>query len=166
MQQDFVAVMGHPITLKLNRKEHSVEVEPRTLLVHLLRYHFGLKSAHVGCDTSNCGSCTVLMDGKRVKSCTVLAVQADGSEIRTVEGLKEHPDFQLIQEMFAESHSLQCGYCTPGFLVSIYSLLSENNHLSDHEIKEGLSGNLCMCTGYYNIIKAVKLIQARKLEAR
>ncbi|AEE95095.1 (2Fe-2S)-binding domain protein [Acidianus hospitalis W1] len=143
------------IRLKINGKDYETEVEPRKLLVHVLR-DLGFTSVHVGCDTSNCGACTVVMNGKSVKSCTVLAIQADGSEILTVEGLSKDGKLHPIQEAFWDKHALQCGYCTPGMIMQSYWLLSENPSPSEDEIREGLAGNLCRCTGYQNIIEAVK----------
>jgi carbon-monoxide dehydrogenase small subunit len=143
------------IHLKINGKDYETEVEPRKLLVHVLR-DLGFTSVHVGCDTSNCGACTVVMNGKSVKSCTVLAIKADGSEILTVEGLSKDGKLHPIQEAFWDKHALQCGYCTPGMIMQSYWLLSENPSPSEDEIREGLAGNLCRCTGYQNIIEAVK----------
>ncbi|MFP3217618.1 MAG: glyceraldehyde dehydrogenase subunit gamma [Acidianus sp.] len=143
------------IRLKINGKDYETEVEPRKLLVHVLR-DLGFTSVHVGCDTSNCGACTVVMNGKSVKSCTVLAIQADGREILTVEGLSKDGKLHPIQEAFWDKHALQCGYCTPGMIMQSYWLLSENHSPSEDEIREGLAGNLCRCTGYQNIIEAVK----------
>ncbi|MFP3162418.1 glyceraldehyde dehydrogenase subunit gamma [Acidianus sp.] len=143
------------IRLKINGKDYETEVEPRKLLVHVLR-DLGFTSVHVGCDTSNCGACTVVMNGKSVKSCTVLAIQADGREILTVEGLSKDGKLHPIQEAFWDKHALQCGYCTPGMIMQSYWLLSENPSPSEDEIREGLAGNLCRCTGYQNIIEAVK----------
>jgi aerobic carbon-monoxide dehydrogenase small subunit len=134
----------------------SAEVEPRTLLVYFLRDELGLKGPHIGCDTTNCGACTVLMDGRCVKSCTVLAIQAQGSEIVTVEGLSKNGELNPLQQAFTDNHALQCGYCTPGFVMAAYDLLSRNPDPTDEEIRLGISGNLCMCTGYQNIVKAVK----------
>jgi len=132
-------------------------VEPRLLLVHFIRDTLQLTGTHIGCDTSNCGACTILLDGRTVKSCTMFAVQADGAEILTIEGVaskdgKLHP----LQEGFKEEHGLQCGYCTPGMILSSYALLSENAHPTEEEIRWGISGNLCRCTGYKNIVKAVQ----------
>ncbi len=143
------------IHLKINGKEYETEVEPRKLLVHVLR-DLGFTSVHVGCDTSNCGACTVIMNGKSVKSCTILALEADGSEILTVEGLSKDGKLHPIQEAFWDKHALQCGYCTPGMIMQSYWLLSQNPSPSENEIREGLAGNLCRCTGYQNIIEAVK----------
>jgi carbon-monoxide dehydrogenase small subunit len=143
------------ITLKVNGEVHEVEVEPRRLLVHVLR-DLGYTSVHVGCDTSNCGACTVIMNGRSVKSCTVLAVEADGADILTVEGLSKDGKLHPIQEAFWDNHGLQCGYCTPGMIMEAYWLLKENPNPSEEDIREGISGNLCRCTGYQNIVKAIK----------
>jgi carbon-monoxide dehydrogenase small subunit len=150
--------MSTPVSVRLNVNgaEHQLEVEPRLLLVHALRDHLGLTGTHVGCDTSNCGACTVHLDGKAVKSCTVLAAQADGAEVTTIEGLAS-PDGELhpLQEAFWNDHGLQCGYCTPGMIMAAAGLLSENPNPSEDEVRHGLEGNLCRCTGYHNIVKAV-----------
>ncbi|QIW23425.1 (2Fe-2S)-binding protein [Sulfolobus sp. S-194] len=143
------------ITLKINGEKHETEVEPRRLLVHVLR-ELGFTGVHIGCDTSNCGACTVIMNGKSVKSCTVLAVEADGAEILTVEGLAKDGKLHPIQEAFWENHALQCGYCTPGMIMEAYWLLREKPNPTEEEIREGISGNLCRCTGYQNIVKAIK----------
>ncbi|BCU69515.1 glyceraldehyde dehydrogenase subunit gamma [Stygiolobus caldivivus] len=143
------------ITLKVNGEVHQVEVEPRRLLVHVLR-ELGYTGVHIGCDTSNCGACTVILNGRSVKSCTLLAVEADGSEILTVEGLSKDGKLHPIQEAFWDNHGLQCGYCTPGMIMEAYWLLKENPDPTEEEIREGISGNLCRCTGYQNIIKAIK----------
>lgn len=143
------------ITLKVNGEVHEVEVEPRRLLVHVLR-DLGYTGVHIGCDTSNCGACTVIMNGRSVKSCTVLAVEADGADILTVEGLSKDGKLHPIQEAFWDNHGLQCGYCTPGMIMEAYWLLKENPNPSEEEIREGVSGNLCRCTGYQNIVKAIK----------
>ena len=143
------------ITLKVNGEVHQVEVEPRRLLVHVLR-ELGYTGVHIGCDTSNCGACTVILNGRSVKSCTLLAVEADGSEILTVEGLSKDGKLHPIQEAFWDNHGLQCGYCTPGMIMEAYWLLKENPNPTEEEIREGISGNLCRCTGYQNIIKAIK----------
>ncbi|MGO9829350.1 MAG: (2Fe-2S)-binding protein, partial [Myxococcaceae bacterium] len=129
---------------------------PRVLLVHYLREVLSLTGTHVGCDTSQCGACTVLLDGKAVKACTVLAVQADGSEVKTVEGLAQDGKLHPLQEGFWEEHGLQCGFCTPGMLMAAYGLLQTNPHPDEHAIRAGLEGNLCRCTGYHNIVKAVQ----------
>jgi aerobic carbon-monoxide dehydrogenase small subunit len=135
---------------------HVADVEPRLLLIHHLRENLGIGGAHVGCDTSNCGACTVLMDGESIKSCTVLAVQADGREITTVQGIAQNGEWHPMQTAFHEQHGLQCGYCTPGMIMAAISLLKEKPNPSEDEIREGLEGNLCRCTGYENIIKAVQ----------
>ena len=145
------------IRVKVNGVWYERDVEPRKLLVHFLREDLGLTSVHVGCDTGHCGACTVIMNGVSVKSCQVLAVQADGAEILTLEGLAKDGKLHPIQEAFWEKHALQCGYCTPGFIMETYWLLSENPNPTEEEIRRGLSGNLCRCTGYQNIIEAVKL---------
>jgi carbon-monoxide dehydrogenase small subunit len=150
------------ITLTVNGEERSTDVEPRRLLVHHLRDDLGLTGTNVGCDTSSCGACTVLLDGESVKACTVLAVQADGHDVTTIEGLAAtvagngdvgalHP----VQQAFHEQHGLQCGYCTPGMVMAAVSLLDENPHPTEAEVRNGLEGNLCRCTGYHNIVRAV-----------
>jgi carbon-monoxide dehydrogenase small subunit len=144
------------IALAVNGARHEVDVEPRQLLVYLLREQLGLKGTNVGCDTSSCGACTVLLDGESVKSCTVLAVQADGSEVTTIEGLASDGELHRVQQAFHEQHALQCGYCTPGFVMATVSLLEENPDPSEEEIRLGLEGNLCRCTGYHNIVRAVQ----------
>ncbi|MEM0173698.1 MAG: glyceraldehyde dehydrogenase subunit gamma [Sulfolobaceae archaeon] len=144
------------VKFKVNNEEHEVEVEPRRLLVHVLR-DLGYTSVHIGCDTTNCGACTIIMNGMSVKSCTVLAVEADGSEILTLEGLSKDGKLHPIQEAFWEKHALQCGYCTPGMIMQAYWLLKEKPNPTEDEIRYYLSGNLCRCTGYLNIIEAVKL---------
>ena len=145
------------ITLTVNNREVEALAEPRMLLIHLLREELGITGPHIGCDTSHCGACTVDMNGKSVKSCTVFAAQASGAEIVTVEGLAG-PDGSLhvLQEMFREHHGLQCGYCTPGMITRAYRLLQENPNPSEAEIRFGISGNLCRCTGYQNIVKAIR----------
>ncbi|MFC4988252.1 MULTISPECIES: (2Fe-2S)-binding protein [Saliphagus] len=146
----------HEITLTVNGTDHELSVEPRTLLVHALRDELGYTGTNVGCETTTCGACTVHMDGEAVKSCTVLAVQADGERIETVEGLESGDDYHPIQEGFREEHGLQCGYCTPGMMMTATDLLRENPDPSREEIREGLEGNLCRCTGYQNIVNAVE----------
>jgi carbon-monoxide dehydrogenase small subunit len=148
------------IAISVNGESHSAEVEPRQLLVYFLREQLGLTGTVVGCDTSSCGACTVLLDGESVKSCTVLAVQADGHEVTTVEGIGSIGDFHPVQQAFHEEHGLQCGYCTPGMVMATISLLEENPSPSDEEIRHALEGNLCRCTGYQNIVKAVKAAAA------
>ena len=149
--------MKHRVSVSINGKTHEDEVEPRLLLVHYLRDVAGLTGTHVGCDTSQCGACTVHVDGKAVKSCTLFAVQATGHEIKTIEGLAD-PDGTLhpIQQAFWDEHGLQCGYCTPGFIMAAAYLLDQNPSPTDDEIRKGLEGNLCRCTGYVNIVKAVR----------
>ncbi len=152
------------VTLTVNGQSYGREVEPRTLLVHLIREGLGLTGTHVGCDTSSCGSCTVIIDGLAVKSCTLLAVQADGSEITTVEGLASNGELHPIQEGFWEMHGLQCGFCTPGFLMASLQLLERNPDPSEEEIRHELEGNYCRCTGYHNIVRAIRYA-ADKLSA-
>ena len=144
------------VRLNVNGTEHELEVEPRLLLVHALRDQLGLTGTHVGCDTSNCGACTVHMDGQAVKSCTVLAVQADGAEITTIEGMGTEDNLHPMQEAFWNNHGLQCGYCTPGMIMSATALLARNPNPTEDEVRHGLEGNLCRCTGYHNIIRAVQ----------
>ena len=144
------------IRVKVNGRDREAEVEPRLLLVHFIREGLGLTGTHVGCDTSHCGACTVVLNGKTVKSCTAFAVQADGGELLTVEGLMKDGKLHPLQEGFKEEHGLQCGFCTPGMLMSSYALLEKNGHPSEEEIRRGISGNLCRCTGYQNIVKAVQ----------
>jgi carbon-monoxide dehydrogenase small subunit len=144
-----------PVRLNVNGVEHHLEVEPRLLLVHALRDNLGLTGTHVGCDTSNCGACTVHMDGRPVKSCTVLAVQADGVNVTTIEGMGTEDNLHPLQEAFWNDHGLQCGYCTPGMIMSAAGLLAENPNPTEEEVRHALEGNLCRCTGYHNIVKAV-----------
>ena len=144
------------IALTVNGSRHDVEAEPRELLAYFLRNQLGLKGTNVGCDTSSCGACTVLLDGVSVKSCTVLAVQADGREVTTIEGLADGDELHPVQQAFHERHALQCGFCTPGFVMASVSLLRENPDPSEEEIRGALEGNLCRCTGYHNIIRAVQ----------
>jgi aerobic carbon-monoxide dehydrogenase small subunit len=148
--------MKSAVTITVNGEPRTAEVEPRTLLVHLLREHLNLTGTHVGCDTSNCGACTVWLDGEAVKSCTVLAVQADGSDVTTIEGISENGDLHAMQQAFHEHHALQCGYCTPGMVMTAIKLLEANPQPTDEEIRHGLEGNLCRCTGYENIVAAVR----------
>jgi carbon-monoxide dehydrogenase small subunit len=148
------------IAISVNGESRSAEVEPRQLLVYLLREQLGLTGTVVGCDTSSCGACTVLLDGESVKSCTVLAVQADGHEVTTIEGLASNGELHPMQQAFHEQHALQCGYCTPGMVLAAVSLLKENSSPSDEEIRHALEGNLCRCTGYQNIVKAVQAAAA------
>jgi aerobic carbon-monoxide dehydrogenase small subunit len=154
--QETEVALTRPLTVKLNGEEHSNEVESRLLLVHYLRGTLGLTGTHIGCDTTNCGACTVLLDGVPVKSCTVLAVQADGRELTTVEGLAAGAELHPIQEGFHEEHGLQCGFCTPGMMLTAKALLDESPDPSEEEIRWALSGNVCRCTGYQNIVNAVR----------
>ncbi len=144
------------VSITVNGDEHALELEPRELLVYVLRERLGLTGTNVGCDTSSCGACTVLLDGESVKSCTLLGVQADGHEITTIEGLATNGALHPVQHAFHEQHGLQCGYCTPGFVMATVSLLSENPHPSEEQIRHALEGNLCRCTGYHNIVRAVQ----------
>jgi carbon-monoxide dehydrogenase small subunit len=145
-----------PIDVEVNGKRESLSVEPRLLLVHLLRERLGLTGTHVGCDTSSCGACTVLLDGRSVKSCTVLAVQADGCSVTTIEGIGEASALHPMQEAFWAEHGLQCGYCTTGMIMSAIDVIRRNPDPSDDEIRTGIGGNICRCTGYHNIVRAVK----------
>jgi carbon-monoxide dehydrogenase small subunit len=144
-----------PVHLTVNGETQEVEVEARLLLVHLLRDTLGLTGTHVGCDTTNCGACTVHLDGEAVKSCTVLAVQADGAEVRTIEGMADGDKLHPLQEAFWNDHGLQCGYCTPGMIMAAADLLQRNPDPTEEDVRHGLEGNLCRCTGYHNIVKAV-----------
>jgi aerobic carbon-monoxide dehydrogenase small subunit len=143
------------ISVTVNGSVHTSDVEPRRLLVHHLRDDIGLTGTNIGCDTSSCGACTVLLDGESVKSCTVLAVQVDGQSITTIEGLADGDTMHPVQEAFRQHHGLQCGYCTPGMVMAAVSLLTEQPDPSEADVREGLEGNLCRCTGYHNIVKAV-----------
>ena len=151
----------HTIHVTVNGTEHEAEVESRLLLVHLLREVLRLTGTHIGCDTTHCGACTVLLDDEPVKSCTVLAVQADGRKVMTVEGLEQDGKLHPIQEGFWQEHGLQCGYCTPGMLMTSYALLQRNPRPTEDEIRHAISGNLCRCTGYVNIVKAVQYAAAK-----
>jgi carbon-monoxide dehydrogenase small subunit len=144
------------VSITVNGAEHDLELEPRELLVYVLRERLGLTGTNVGCDTSSCGACTVLLDGESVKSCTVLGVQADGHEIATIEGLATNGSLHTVQEAFKDQHGLQCGYCTPGFVMATVSLLAETPNPSEEQIRHALEGNLCRCTGYHNIVRAVQ----------
>jgi aerobic carbon-monoxide dehydrogenase small subunit len=144
------------VSMTVNGEQYSNDVEPRLLLVHYLREVLGLTGAHIGCETTQCGACTVMVNDQSVKSCTMLTVQADGAEVLTIEGLQKDGQMHPIQEGFWEEHGLQCGYCTPGMIMSTLQLLRRNPHPSEAEIREGLQGNLCRCTGYHNIIKSVQ----------
>jgi len=152
------------VRVKVNGREHEALVEPRLLLVHFIREVLGLTGTHVGCDTSHCGACTVVLDGKTVKSCTMFTPQADDSEILTVEGLMQNAQLHPLQEGFKEAHGLQCGFCTPGMLMSSYVLLQNNKQPTEEEIRWGISGNLCRCTGYQNIVKAVQYAASKMAE--
>jgi aerobic carbon-monoxide dehydrogenase small subunit len=154
----------HKITVTVNGAAREADVESRLLLVHLLRESFRLTGTHIGCDTTHCGACTVLLDGQPVKSCTVLAVQADGREVSTVEGLERDGKLHPVQEGFWEKHGLQCGYCTPGMLMTSCALLSRTKEPSEQDIREAISGNLCRCTGYVNIIQAIQYAAAKLRE--
>jgi len=151
----------HAIQVKVNGAEHATEVDSRLLLVHLLREVLGLTGTHIGCDTTHCGACTVLLDGQPVKSCTVLAVQADGREVMTVEGLEQNGQLHPIQEGFWQEHGLQCGYCTPGMMMTGFALLQANGSPSEADVRRAISGNLCRCTGYVNIVKSVQYAAAK-----
>ncbi|HEY2271412.1 MAG TPA: (2Fe-2S)-binding protein [Jatrophihabitantaceae bacterium] len=148
------------INLKVDGVAYSDDVEPRTLLVHYLREQVGKIGTVVGCDTSNCGACTVDLDGQSVKSCTVLAVQADGGDVTTVEGLAENGTLSAVQQAFHDNHALQCGFCTPGMMMAVRDLLKNNPNPSEDEIREGIEGNLCRCTGYVNIVRAAQAAAA------
>ena len=149
------------ISVTVNGVKHDAVVEPRTLLVYFLREHLNLTGTHVGCDTSQCGACTVHLNGRAVKSCTILAAQANGAEIKTIEGLANGDNFHPVQEGFRENHGLQCGYCTPGMIMTAVHLLETNPNPSDEEIKHALEGNLCRCTGYINIVESIKWAAAK-----
>jgi carbon-monoxide dehydrogenase small subunit len=155
--------MKVPVSLTVNSVQHTHEVEPRLLLVHYLRDVLGLTGTNIGCDTSQCGACTVLLDGLAVKSCTVLAVQASGSRIRTIEGVAIDGKLHPIQQAFWEKHGLQCGFCTPGMVMTAYELLQTNPDPSDTEIRHALEGNYCRCTGYQNIVEAVRFAAQQAL---
>jgi len=150
--------------MTVNGEQQSNEVEPRLLLVHYLRENLGLTGAHIGCETTQCGACTVMVNGQTVKSCTMLAVQADGADVLTIEGLQKDGQMHPIQEGFWEEHGLQCGYCTPGMIMSSLQLLERNPNPSEAEIRDGLQGNLCRCTGYHNIVKSVQHAAAHMKE--
>ena len=154
-----------PLQVTVNGEAHASEVPARMLLVHYLRDELGLTGTHVGCDTSNCGACTCHVDGEAVKSCTVLAVQADGCEVTTIEGIGEPTRLHPVQKAFHEMHGLQCGFCTPGMIMSAIDLLQENPDPSETEIREGIEGNLCRCTGYQNIVRAVRAAARQSSEA-
>jgi aerobic carbon-monoxide dehydrogenase small subunit len=159
--------MSTPVRLQVsvNGEAQDSEVAPRTLLVHYLRDNLGLTGTHIGCDTTNCGACTVHLNGEAVKSCTVLAVQAEGSEVTTIEGMADGDTLHPLQEAFWEHHGLQCGYCTPGMIMAAADLLKRNASPSEDEIRHALEGNLCRCTGYHNIVKAVKSASGQEVAA-
>jgi carbon-monoxide dehydrogenase small subunit len=152
----------HQIRVTVNGTEHKAEVESRLLLVHLIREVLSLTGTHIGCDTTHCGACTVLLDGEPVKSCTMLAVQADARQLTTVEGLEKDGKLDPIQEGFFQEHGLQCGFCTPGMMMTSYALLRRNPKPSEEDIRQAISGNLCRCTGYVNIVKAVQFAAERR----
>ncbi len=156
----------HNVTVTVNGTPHAAEVESRLLLVHLLRENLRLTGTHIGCDTTHCGACTVLLDGVPVKSCTVLAVQADGRSVTTVEGLEKDGKLHPIQEGFMQEHGLQCGFCTPGMMMTAVALLERAKAPSEAEIREAISGNLCRCTGYVNIVKAIQHAAAKTAEGK
>jgi aerobic carbon-monoxide dehydrogenase small subunit len=153
------------VSITVNGQQHSAEVEARLLLVHFLRETLSLTGTHIGCDTSNCGACTVLLNGQAVKSCTVLAIQVDGGSIETVEGLEQNGQLHPLQEGFFNEHGLQCGFCTPGMLMTAKALLESNPSPTEQEIRRGISGNLCRCTGYVNIVKAIQYGAAKLSES-
>ena len=158
-----MTMADHDISLTVNGESHDLTVESRTLLIHALRDHLGYTGPNVGCESTLCGACTVHVDGRAVKSCTTLAVQADGAEITTIEGVAENGDFHPLQESFREEHGLQCGYCTPGMIMTSLELLEENPNPDRDEIRDALDGNICRCTGYQNIVNAVESA-AKKLQ--
>jgi carbon-monoxide dehydrogenase small subunit len=152
----------HKIKVTVNGTAHEAEVDSRLLLVHLIRENLRMTGTHIGCDTTHCGACTLLLDGKPVKSCTVLAVQADGREVMTVEGLEKDGKLDPVQDGFWQEHGLQCGFCTPGMLMTSYALLKSRKNPSEGEIRQAISGNLCRCTGYVNIVKAVQFAASKQ----
>jgi carbon-monoxide dehydrogenase small subunit len=156
----------HHISVTINGVVYEDDVDSRTLLVHWLRDDLRLTGTHIGCDTTACGACTIVVDGKATKSCTMFAVQADGRELMTIEGLEQNGVLHPLQEGFYQKHGLQCGYCTPGMMMTSFALLSRNPHPSEHEIRVGISGNLCRCTGYVNIVKAVQYAAEKMQEAQ
>ncbi len=165
MTTDAATAQTRTVHFTVNGEQREAEVEPRLLLVHCIREVLGLTGTHIGCDTTNCGACTVLLDGKPVKSCTIFAVQVDGRELLTVEGLVQNGKLHPLQEGFWEKHGLQCGFCTPGMLITGYALLQANQDPSEDDIRRAISGNLCRCTGYVNIVKAVEYGAAKLREA-
>jgi aerobic carbon-monoxide dehydrogenase small subunit len=148
------------VSLAVNGARHELDLEPRELLVYVLRERLGLTGTNVGCDTSSCGACTVLLNGESVKSCTLLGVQADGMDVTTIEGMAQNGTLHPLQQAFHDNHALQCGYCTPGMIMAVAGILAENPDPSEDEIRHGLEGNLCRCTGYQNIVKAVRAAAA------
>ncbi|MDH5399967.1 MAG: (2Fe-2S)-binding protein [Cyclobacteriaceae bacterium] len=156
--------MKKQITITINGEAFTREVESRLLLVHFIRDELGLTGTHIGCDTSNCGACTILIDGMSVKSCTTFAVQADGCEITTIEGVAQNGQFHALQEGFKEEHGLQCGFCTPGMIMRSIDMLNKNTNPTEEEIRWGISGNLCRCTGYVNIVKAIQYAAKKMAE--
>ena len=158
--------MKHSVSVSVNGVTHEAEVEPRLLLVHFLRDRLGLTGTNVGCDTSQCGSCTVIVDGMAVKSCTVLAVQADGSKVTTIEGLAKNGALHPIQQAFWDKHGLQCGFCSPGMMLTAWDLIRKNPNPSEADVRHGIDGNLCRCTGYQNIVAAVREAASKMKEAR
>ena len=157
------AVSRKTIAVEVNGEQYEREVDARRLLIHFIRDDLDLTGSHIGCDTGNCGACSVLVDGTLVKSCMMLAVQADGATIETVEGLAEGEELSRLQQAFSDAHALQCGYCTPGMLMSATALLRENSSPSDEEIAKAIQGNICRCTGYWNIFKAVKAASGQEV---
>ncbi len=153
--------MNKSITVNVNGVQQVMEVEPRTLLVHMIREILNLTGTHIGCDTSNCGACTILLDGKSVKSCTILAVQANGKSVTTIEGISTEGELNPLQEGFKENHGLHCGFCTPGMIMRATELLADNPNPTEEDIRWGISGNLCRCTGYNNIVKAILYASAK-----
>jgi len=153
--------MIRQITITVNGEEHTLQAEPRLLLVHLIREVLNLTGTHIGCDTTSCGACTILMDGKSVKSCTILAVQANGKSVTTIEGISTEGQLNPLQEGFKENHGLHCGFCTPGMILRATELLANNPNPTEEEIRWGISGNLCRCTGYNNIVKAIQYASAK-----
>jgi len=158
--------MKHPVSVNVNGVNHQADVEPRLLLVHFLRENLGLTGTNVGCDTSQCGACTVVIDGQAVKSCTVLTVQADGSKITTIEGLATNGALHPLQQAFWDKHGLQCGFCTPGMILTAWDLIKHNPKPSEADVRHGIDGNLCRCTGYQNIVAAVQEAATRMKAVR
>ncbi len=154
------------VQITINGEARSAEVEPRTLLVHFIRENLALTGTHIGCDTTSCGACTVLLDGRPIKSCTIFAVQVDGRAVSTVEGLEQGGKLHAVQEGFTQEHGLQCGFCTPGMMMTAVALLERNSAPTEQQIREAISGNLCRCTGYVNIVKAIQAAGATMREAK